>query len=165
MSFFRHTLVAIFVIAVASGAYAQTPCASEQARQFDFWVGSWQVTANGKVAGHNTISSILGGCVLMEEYANASGSYTGKSFNYYDDADGKWHQIWVDNQGLRLKLSGGYADGKMIMSGEHPQGEDTILDRITWHHNDDGTVRQVWDQSKDNGATWETVFDGLYTKE
>ena len=51
----------------------------------------------------------------------------------------------------------------MIMSGERVKSGEKMLDRITWHNNDDGTVRQVWDQSKDGGATWQTVFDGLYT--
>jgi hypothetical protein len=29
---------------------------------------------------------------------------------------------------------------------------------------DDGTVRQVWEKSKDDGQTWNAVFDGVYTK-
>ncbi len=156
------------VMVIASPLLAEDPpgpCASEHARDFDFWVGAWEVTANEKVAGHNTITKILDGCVLLEEYSAANGTYTGKSFNYYDDADGKWHQMWVDTVGLRLHLSGGLADGRMVMSGERKQGDDTIVDRITWHNNDDGTVRQVWDVSKDGGATWKPVFDGLYTKQ
>lgn len=157
-------VIAPLVIAVAamSQSNAPAPCSSPQARLFDFWIGEWEVTANGKLAGHNTITSILGGCVLLEEYSNAAGTFSGKSFNYYDDAEGKWHQVWVDNTGIRLNLAGNYADGKMVMSGEHVQNGATIVDRITWHNNDDGTVRQVWDQSSDNGATWQTVFDGLY---
>jgi hypothetical protein len=159
------TLAAISIlVAIAAPAPAQAPCSSPQARQFDFWIGDWKVTSGGTVAGHNTITSILGGCVLLEEYTNAKGTYSGKSFNYYDDVDGNWHQVWVDTGGLRLHLAGGYADGKMTMSGERVTGDETIIDRITWHNNDDGTVRQVWDQSKDDGATWENLFDGLYTK-
>ena len=162
------TLIALaaasILVAVAAPAPAQAPCSSPQARQFDFWIGDWEVTSGGTVAGHNTITSILGGCVLLEEYTNAKGTYSGKSFNYYDDVDGSWHQVWVDTGGLRLHLTGGYADDKMTMSGERVTGDETIIDRITWHNNDDGTVRQVWDQSNDNGATWENVFDGLYTK-
>lgn len=168
----RILSIALIVVVAASIAapvvgqdQAAAPCSTPQARQFDFWLGTWEVTAKDKVAGHNTITSILGGCVLLEEYTAAASAYSGKSFNYYDDADGKWHQVWVDTGGLRLHLSGGYADGKMSMSGERRQGDETIVDRITWHNNDDGTVRQVWDVSKDGGATWKTVFDGLYRKQ
>jgi len=124
------------------------------------------VTANERVAGHNRISDILGGCVLLEEYRGERGGYEGKSFNYYDPTDDQWHQVWVDNGGLRLHLSGHFADGKMVLSGERI-GKDgaPVTDRITWHANADGTVRQVWDTSTDKGASWKTIFDGLYEKE
>ena len=46
----------------------QPPCASSEARQFDFWIGSWTVYANDKIAGHNRISNIHNGCTLLEEY-------------------------------------------------------------------------------------------------
>jgi hypothetical protein len=158
-------LLALTMIVFSRPASADGPCSSPQARQFDFWVGDWKVTAGGELAGHNSISTILGGCVLLEEYSSAKGTYAGKSFNYFDNADRKWHQVWVDSGGLRLHLLGGFSDGKMTMSGEHVDEEETILDRITWYDNDDGTVRQVWEQSRDEGATWQTVFDGLYTRE
>jgi len=163
-TFFFAVILLLIAGFAASQDAAPTPCSSPHAGDFDFWIGEWEVTANDKVAGHNTITRILGGCVLLEEYSNAAGTYSGKSFNYYDDADGKWHQVWVDTSGLRLHLSGGFADARMVMSGERIQNGAPILDRITWHNNDDGTVRQVWDQSTDDGATWKTVFDGLYTK-
>lgn len=139
-------------------------CASPQARQFDFWIGQWEVTAKDAVAGYSTITSILDGCVLLEEYSAANASYSGKSFNYYDEADGKWHQEWVDNGGLRLHLVGGFAGGKMVMSGERVKDGVKMMDRITWSDNADGTVRQLWDASRDGGKTWNTLFDGLYTK-
>jgi hypothetical protein len=34
--------------------------------------------------------------------------------------------------------------------------------RIRWTRNADGTVRQTWDISQDNGQTWKTSFDGKY---
>ena len=39
-----------------------------------------------------------------------------------------------------------------------------VLNRITWHDNPDGTVRQHWETSADGGKTWETAFDGLCRK-
>lgn len=169
-----HRVVAMTIIAwgVATAAFAfpqdapppaPTPCSTPQARQFDFWAGEWTVTAKDRVVGHNNIHPILNGCVLLEQYTDTDGSYAGKSFNYYDEADGHWHQVWVDTNGLHLYLSGGFADGKMVMSGEHPRKGKTIHDRLTWYDNADGTVRQVWEQSQD-GETWKVVFDGLYAK-
>jgi hypothetical protein len=165
------------MLAVALGALlavtpvpAQTPtgtppCSEPQARQFDFWVGSWTVEAGGKVAGHNHISRIHNGCTLLEEYTAAGGGYEGKSFNYYDPGDGNWHQVWVDNGGLRLHLAGGYEDGHMRMSGKRRKDGGDVIDRITWFDNEDGTVRQLWEVSSDGGETWKAVFDGLYRRD
>ena len=68
----------------------------------------------------------------------------------------------MDNGGTRLHLSGGYADGKMVMSGKRTAQGAAVVDRISWTDNPDGTVRQLWELSKDDGATWQTLFDGLY---
>ena len=149
----------------SQGEERQPPCASSEARQFDFWIGSWTVYADDKIAGHNRISSIHSGCTLLEEYEAASTSYEGKSFNYYDPGDARWHQVWVDNSGLRLHLSGTFADGKMVMSGERNARGGKVLDRITWSAGEDGTVRQVWETSEDDGASWKGVFDGRYVRD
>ena len=37
-------------------------------------------------------------------------------------------------------------------------------ERIAWTPNADGTVRQLWESSKDDGKTWTVSFDGLYRK-
>ncbi len=164
----RYTMLMAWLLAVFAGtALAETeaplrPCAEPEARQFDFWVGQWEVHAKGKVVGHNRISLIQDGCTLLEEYDTRPGPYEGKSFNYYDPAAGKWHQVWTDNSGLRLHLEGGFADGQMVMSGERLQGKEPVIDRITWTDNPDDTVRQEWEVSRDGGTTWQRIFDGLY---
>ena len=156
-------------VGVVAEDAANKPCSDERARQFDFWVGEWTVStetkdAGRKIAGHSKISSIHNGCTLLEEYSAENSGYEGKSFNYFDAGEDKWHQVWVDNSGLRLSLVGELADGKMIMSGHRVAAADTVTDRITWHNNADGTVRQVWDVSKDGGKTWTKSFDGLYER-
>lgn len=139
------------------------PCASAEARQFDFWLGEWEVTAKGKIAGQSKISLIAGGCALLEEYDTDRG-YSGKSLNFYKADLGKWQQVWVGSDGGVLTLLGEYQDGKMILTGESQSAGKKILDRITWYNNADHTVRQVWDRSTDEGKTWSNLFDGLYTK-
>lgn len=140
-----------------------SPCSSPGARQFDFWIGDWTVTAKGAVAGTNRITRDLNGCLLIERYTGAKG-FTGKSFNFYDESSGKWNQVWVDNTGVVLRLHGEYHDRRMVLEGVSKRDGETIVDRITWFNNRDGTVRQVWDVSRDGGERWETVFDGLYTR-
>jgi hypothetical protein len=150
----------------ASPATAQgAGCTGDKHRQFDFWLGDWQVTGpDGTVAGTNRIRSIQGGCVLHESWRGASGT-TGESFNMYYNRDGLWHQTWVDNSGGRLDLIGGLRDGAMVLEGITPADDgQEVLHRITWSRLDGGRVRQHWQTSRDAGVTWADAFVGIYSK-
>lgn len=167
----RLALAALCLLAAPApgqqGAADTLPCAGAEHRQFDFWVGDWDVAdPEGAPAGRNRIEPILGGCVLMESWEGAGGS-TGRSFNMYDArGDGRWHQTWVDGSGGRLDLVGGLdAEGRMVLSGERPAPEGgTVLHRITWTPLPDGSVRQHWQASRDGGEAWEDLFVGIYTR-
>jgi hypothetical protein len=140
------------------------PCSSEQHRQFDFWVGRWDVTlGQGKPAGRNDIQKILGGCALLENWAGAQGG-TGKSLNFYDAVDGLWHQTWIDGNGGALFLSGKFTDGAMRLEGERPATpkQPAIRHRITWTPLPDGAVRQLWESAPPGKDDWTVQFDGVY---
>ncbi len=145
---------------------SQPPCSAPEHRQFDFWIGEWKVTQpDGKLAGHNRIESMLGGCVLFESWTSADGRSQGHSFNIHA-RDGKWHQTWVDNSGLLLELRGGLEDGRMVMSQVRAQPDGSSqLHEISWEYLPSGQVRQHWRRSTDHGKTWSDVFLGIYTKE
>ena len=158
----------IFSLAATPGAAqtqsAATQCGSDEYRQFDFWIGSWDVSdPQGNFQGTNTIEPIQGGCVLQEHWTSASGG-TGTSFNIYDFTTKRWHQTWVSGATLLL-LDGEFRDGSMVLEGT-TVGQDGAKthQRITWTPVEDGVVTQVWDQSTD-GETWNTVFDGRYTRQ
>jgi len=162
---FAAVLAAAPLAAQPGDTATPPPCSSPEHRQFDFWIGEWEVTANGQVAGHNKITRLFGECGLREEYAGARGGYVGSSFNLYDESRGLWHQTWIDNQGLLLLLDGGLEEGRMVLEGDQIDADGlSQRQRITWTPNPDGTVRQHWQQSGDGGTTWTTVFDGLYRK-
>ncbi len=148
----------------APAAATASPCEAPEFRQFDFWQGEWDVTAQGKPAGRSRVQAILGGCVLLENWRGASGS-EGKSFNTYNVTTKHWEQYWVDGTGTPLHLSGGLVDGAMVLEGQRPGANGgTQTDRITWTPNADGSVRQHWETSTDGGKTWTTSFDGLYRR-
>jgi len=70
---------------------------------------------------------------------------------------------FVADKGNVLLLTGGRQGAKMILEGESPNGKDgTVKNRISWSPLAAGHVRQLWENSKDGGKTWETVFDGDY---
>ncbi len=146
---------------------AQTPSPPpSECRQFDFWVGEWEVTnqQTGKKAGENSITLAHHARVLLENWRSVS-PFTGSSVNAYDAATKRWHQCWMDSTGGVLDLYGGLDHDRMMLSGEtiQPNGA-RQLERITWTPNADGSVRQHWEQSADGGNTWQTAFDGLYRR-
>lgn len=155
--------LALLLLAAPAGA-RQSPCDAPENAQFDFWLGTWEVHANGQLAGRNVITKIHDGCTLQEEYAAAGSGYAGKSFNWYDAQSKQWRQVWVDSGGTRLDLRGGLTDGSMVLVGERVTDQGTVVDRITWTPRGDGTVRQRWELSADGGETWRTLFDGVYKK-
>jgi len=150
-----------------ANAPASPPCSRPEHRQFDFWIGEWEVTlANGRRAGVNRIRAIHGGCALHEEWVGASGS-TGTSLNAFDAATGRWHQTWVGNDGLVLQLDGGMKDGAMELAGVTlGAGGARGLQRIRWTPlgGTPARVRQLWETSTDDGKTWAVVFDGTYVR-
>jgi hypothetical protein len=150
---------------LACAAAAPAPCAAAVHHQFDFWVGEWVVTENGKPAGSNRIERLLDGCALLENWTGVGGS-RGRSLNFYDPARKHWQQTWVDSSASSLNLTGGLIDGRMVLngSGKDPKTGRAQIDRITWTPNRDGSVRQLWDQSFDGGRTWKVLFDGLYRR-
>src|SRR5262245_49467121 len=98
--------------APSKAGLAIKPCTSLEHRQFDFWTGEWDVTAaNGKTAGTNRITPILGGCALREDW-RGSGGLSGTSLNMWDPASKHWRQTWVDDRGNVLLLTGQFHDSK-----------------------------------------------------
>ena len=170
------SLTPSLLLAPAQAQIAVTPapvppppaCATPDHRAFDFWLGTWDVTAKGQSAptAVNKITMQHRGCVIREEYTTKSG-YTGMSMSFYDAAQKKWHQTWMGADGSALIIEGGLDDsGAMVLSNKNTpyylQG--TPINRVTWTPNADGSVRQHWQASQDDGKTWSDVFDGVYVK-
>ncbi len=104
------------------------------------------------------------GCVLHERYSTGDG-YSGQSFNIYDASRKVWHQTWVDSSGELLILEGELVGESMILTGRATGADGQAVEhRITWTPQPGGSVRQHW-ESAVAGGEWETVFDGMYTRE
>lgn len=144
------------------------PCQAAEHHQFDFWIGRWNVfNPAGKKVGENVIEAIDGGCVLLERW-RGDGGFTGSSLNSWSAETKQWHQHWVDNQGGLLRLSGGREGPRMVLAASEPnpnKAGSTLRQRISWTPLPDGAVRQFWEQSEDDGATWTTAFDGRYVRQ
>ncbi len=89
------TCFAAPALAQSSGNTPPPPCTDEAYRQFDFWLGEWEVSGpNGNLAGHNTIERAENGCLITESWVNTAGG-TGQSLNFYNPDTGLWRQVWV----------------------------------------------------------------------
>ena len=159
-------------VLLAMPAMAQTPqqtppppCQEDVYRDFDFWLGTWDVTTpNGTPAGTNTISEQENGCLLLEEWTSVSGS-TGQSYNFYDPGLEKWRQIWVSG-GATIDYAGGLDEnGAMALEGEiSNRGGSTAPFRGTWTLQEDGSVKQHFQQYNPETEKWADWFIGIYRK-
>lgn len=150
----------------ATLAAQMKPCTSAPFRQFDFWIGDWEVQlAGGGVAGHNTVTREQDGCLLVEHWTSRAGGQSGTSFNYYDIRDKKWHQLYIDNSGNAgafPAMAGVLTDGKIVMLTDDVNN---TLTRWTWYPMEAGKVKQMAELSTDHGATWSIVWNSVYVKQ
>jgi len=134
------------------------------ARDFDFWVGTWEVRLeDGTLVGHNTISRRDGGCTILESWSGAGGS-SGTSINYYQPSRDQWRQIWTGSNGTLIDISGGLNDGVMQLEGtiEYVAQDRIEAFRGTWTLLEDGRVRQHFEEFSLVAQDWQAWFDGYY---
>jgi tetratricopeptide (TPR) repeat protein len=158
-----------FLKLVEQATRNQKPCAdAEVNRQFDFWVGEWNVetTQGGVPSGQSKIELILGDCVVQENWQSNGNPYSGKSYNIYNGSLKRWEQYWVDNVGGNIFFYGGLKDGVMdYWTDELPQPDGTKLKRhLQFFKLGPDKVRQYSQGSTDNGKTWRDEYDFTYNR-
>lgn len=139
-------------------------------REFDFWVGDWDVRPTGQPvvgpAARNTVTLDDNDCVITEHWSAPSGSM-GQSFNIYDRSYGVWRQTWVDNVGGQHDYRGHLIDGNMVFVGDTPAPNGRlgrIPTRLTFFKIAKDTVRQFSETSSDSGKTWQASYDLTYVR-
>ena len=156
----------------ASTAAVSAPsCRADSAyRVLDFWMGNWRVVDSaGTELGTNRVESILGGCAIVENWQDASGS-EGRSLFYYVSAQRQWKQVWVTPYALvpggqkEKHLVARFANGGVRFQGEYPGPRGPVFDRTTLDPLADGRVRQLIEVSRDDGQTWVVTFEGFYLR-
>jgi hypothetical protein len=169
----RTRLVALGLAILAPAAAAAQTAAAPDSALFDFWIGAWNVSwvqADGTPgSGTNRIERVLGGRVLQENFAVASGSmqgFEGKSWSVLDRPSGRWKQTWVDNQGAYLDFVG-RADGeRRIFEREFTdrQGKPR-RQRMVFHDIRPDALTWDWESSTDGGTTWQLQWRILYERQ
>ena len=166
----KYILALLFICLSTGNINAQNNkcnCCTEKHAEFDFWIGTWEVTnPDGTNAGTNVISKVQDNCILQENWTSAKGNYTGTSNNFYNYKLKQWEQIWIDNQGQSLHLKGNRTSNQMILQTDKEKNKDgnPFFHRVTWTFNENGTVRQLWETITNNKDVT-IAFDGLYKKQ
>jgi len=138
---------------------AAHPCLNApEFRQFDYWLGEWDVEIGGQKLAKSSIQLILDDCVIFENYTDSRG-YAGKSFSIYDAPHKKWEHRYVDTGGAFHLWSGGLDNGVMTFRWDH----DGSFNRMTYTKEGPDRVRQILETSAD-GTTWTKTYDGLYIR-
>lgn len=143
------------------------PCESEpEARDFDFWIGRWEVRdPDGTLVGTDTIAKRDGGCSIVEHYEGAGGS-SGTSMSFYVPSRGEWRQVWTGSGGTLFDITGKVVDGSMRMEGqvEYIEGNRVVAFRGAWTQGADGRVRQRLEEFDLGAQTWIVWFDGFFRR-
>lgn len=141
------------------------PCSDPRCRQFDFWIGEWDLTWGEDGKGSNTITATYNGCVINEQFDGKPGlDFTGMSVSTWDQRDQKWKQAWVDDQGGYFDLVGEFKDGEMILLHEQPQGEGQIWNRMHFLNIQQDSLDWHWERSEDGGETWKLNWNIHYQR-
>lgn len=150
------------------------PYSSEQAHQFDFWLGDWDLSwpaeqsggeAGERMAGRNSITMLFGECVLEENFTTVDGAYRGHSVSVYDERAGLWRQTWVDSAGAYLSFVGGTESGDMVLSTEPVETEEgVVVNRMVFTEVATDSLEWAWQRSTDGGETWADVWNISYCR-
>lgn len=146
------------------------PCMHDaRYREFDFWIGEWDVRPVANPAAPPTESIItleFNGCVVHEHWkpVNAGG---GESFNIFDRSFGQWRQTWVDGFGAQHDYRGKLEGKNMVYYGELPPPPGQTArshTRLTFFNISPDSVRQFGETSTDGGKTWSVSYDLMYVR-
>jgi len=167
-----------FLSAQDDNAEDTLACNSAESRQFDFWIGDWDIqqkilNKDGtwlETEAHNSVSPILNGCALEEHWEGDvkffwSGMQhikhmKGFSIRYYNPKKKEWSIHWLDNNSLNMGagVTGNFKDGKGEFFSETNNIKGKSISRITFSKITKISVH--WDLafSNDDGKTWTILW-------
>jgi hypothetical protein len=153
-------------------------CDTPQGRQFDFWLGEWNIQqkilrADGgwlELPAHTSVTSSMGDCALIEHWKGEVEFFwegmkhaeplEALSVRAYDPQSGQWRLHWMSSRAPRFgnAFEGTFKDGRgeFFSTRQGPKGEQKS--RITFSDITEITVH--WDLaiSNDEGKTWTTIW-------
>jgi hypothetical protein len=135
-------------------------CKPAAFKTFDFAIGHFRMTGDGgQLAGHLHMAPMLLRCAMRGHWRGAIAG-RGEVTTWYDRFQQRWHQLYINDDGHPLMMSGGAVDGALVFSGVNTAFDGRVgLHRMSWSALPGNGLRQHWELSMDSGQTWETVID------
>ena len=144
----------------------------DSAQWFDFWIGEWEATwqeAGNQIGkGENTITTILDGKVIQEEFRILEGSskgFKGNSLSVFNPTKNTWNQAWADNQGGYFSFSGLLEDDNRIFitPPKEVNGKE-VIQRMVFRNIQPNNFTWDWESSYDGGKTWKLLWQIQYQR-
>jgi hypothetical protein len=132
----------------------------------DFWLGDWDVTWGEAGSGRNRITREVGDRVIVERFEGHGpriGDVFGTSISVRED-DGRWHQAWADSSGGYLDLTGVEVDGRISFQLTTVEDGVTITRRMVWLDVEPDAMRWEWQETRDGGGSWTTLWPIRYRR-
>jgi ketosteroid isomerase-like protein len=164
MSLLIAAFYACCPLAVFAAPAQPPPCSAAAYRQFDFWLGEWDVFEEGGSTreARATVTRAQGDCGLREQYQGSDGG-GGESLSMYDPVSGEWQQTWLSSHGQIVFIHGNPKGDAMVLSGTDHRASGRRLVRGVWKPEAAG-VRETAETSTDEGKTWTPWFDLSFRK-
>jgi len=158
----------LVILAFAFQAAAPPPppaCESAEHKQFDFWVGEWDVyrTDTNQHVAKSRIEKLYRGCAVRENWMPLNGFGAGGSLNAYLPSEKRWRQVYTGSANGWAEYAGGMDGAMMVILGTQlmPNGSKMPV-KISYAPKSDGSVVQTGYQSPDDGKTWSLTYQFAY---
>ena len=159
-------LLLVVLAASVSAAWVPTrhgsaplACTAAESRQFDFWIGEWELERSDGARARVRVTSTHDGCVIQEDFdASPAMPLTGRSLASWDPQTRGWKQTWVDNFGSFFTFTGGFENGRMTLTAPYVNAGKASLHRRVWSSITSDSFEWDWVTSDDDGKTWRPAW-------
>lgn len=135
------------------------------ARQFDFWLGDWDVSWGEEKHGSNHVVQLFDGRVIQENFdGNPALAFRGMSLSMYVEKLGLWRQTWVDSDGDYWAFDGGVEGDQMVLTTNDVADGKPIKLRMVFYNIEADEMDWRWEKSIDGGEKWEIRWEIHYRR-
>lgn len=162
-------VAALFLALFAQPSFSQL--SQSDSSLFDFWIGEWELMWFGKDSvkeyGVNSITKILDGTVLHENFTVTSGvnkGFKGQSVSVLESQTKIWKQTWVDNSGSYMSFTGGVDGLNRFFEREFIRNGATVKQKMIFRSVTKDDFVWDWTNSTDGGTNWNIAWSINYRR-